>query len=196
MSLVCNYLKKWKLKISIDKTVSSVFHIKNHLAKLPLKVCMDQGTTLKFEPTPKYLGVRLDRSLTFNKHINELKCKVSARIALLKRLASTNWGASFKVLRTSTIALAYAPAEYCVPTWCRSTHAHIMDVPLNEAMRVITGCIRSTPTSYLPFLAGISPPEFRRKAICYKLYKKANAPDHLLHQTLYVKAVRHVYLSI
>ena len=161
MTLICNYLEKWRLKISMDKTVSSVFHIKNHLAKLPLKVCAGPGTTLKFEPTPKYLGVRLDRSLTFKKHISELKCKVSARVALLKRLAGTSGGASFQVLRTSTIALVYAPAEYCVPTRCRSTHAHTMNVPLNEAMRVITGCIRSTPTSYLPFLAGITPPRIQ-----------------------------------
>jgi len=42
-----------------------------------------------------------------------LKKKVSSRVAFIKRLAGVGWGASFKALRTSCLALAFAPAEYC-----------------------------------------------------------------------------------
>jgi len=60
-------------------------------------------------------------------------------VALIKQLASVGWGASFKALRTSCLALAFAPAEYCAPVWCHSAHTKHIDVPLNESMRVITG---------------------------------------------------------
>ena len=36
-----------------------------------------------------------------------------ARTVLIRRLAGTRWGASTPTLRTSTLALVYAPAEYC-----------------------------------------------------------------------------------
>jgi len=43
---------------------------------------------------------------------HKLRRKVSSRVALSKRLASVGWGASFnKDLRTSCLALEFAPAE-------------------------------------------------------------------------------------
>jgi len=126
-------------------------------------------------------------SLSVVQDTHTLKKKVSSRVALTKRLAGVGWGASFKALRTSCLALAFAPAEYCVPVWCRSAHTKHIDVPLNESMRVITGCLRTTPTSFLPILSGITPFETRRSASCLKLYTKDLNPKHLLHETLYLK---------
>jgi len=54
-------------------------------------------------------------------------------------------------------------------------------------MRVVTGCLRSTPSSFLPVLSGINPPETIRSASCLKLYTNAFNPKHLRHETLYLK---------
>jgi len=62
-----------------------------------------------------------------------------------------------------------------------------IDAPLNESMRVITGCLQSTHSSFLPILSGITPSETRRSASCLRLYTKALNPKHLLHKTLYLK---------
>ena len=102
-------------------------------------------------------------------HTHTLKKKVSSRVALIKRLADVGWRASFKALRTSRLALAFAPAEYCAPVWCRSAHIKHIDVPLNESMYVVTGYLRSTP-SFFPILYGITSSETRRNASCLKLY--------------------------
>ena len=48
-------------------------------------------------------------------------------------------------------------------------------------------CLRSTPSSFLPILSGITPSETRRCASCLKLYAKAFNPKHLLHETLHLK---------
>ena len=108
-------------------------------------------------------------------------------MALIKRLASLGWGASFKALRTSCLALAFAPAEYCAQVCRRSAHTKHIDVSLNESMCVITGCLRSTPISSFPSLSCITPSETRRSASCLKLYTKALNAKHLLHETLYLK---------
>ena len=58
------------------------------------------GKLLPFQNNLTYLGMTLDRSLTFKDHILKLKNKVSFLVALIKRLAGLTWGCSFNVLRT------------------------------------------------------------------------------------------------
>ena len=182
---VISYMQRWRLKVSASKTVASVFHLRNYAAGRELRVALPNGQLLPFESNPKYLGVTLDRSLTFLRHCRTLKKKVNSRVALLHRLAGTNWGACFSTLRISALALAYSAAEYCAPVWCRSSHAALVDVPLNDAMRLISGCLRSTPLSVLPHLAGIQAPRDRRDEACLRLYTKAAHANHPLHQVLH-----------
>ena len=80
MNIVQNYLKRWRLKLSKNKTVSSALHIRSHQVNKQLKLCLDQQQTTKYEPTPKYLGINLDRSLTLKHHIEQLKSEVSASV--------------------------------------------------------------------------------------------------------------------
>ena len=151
---VSKYYRKWHLKLSTTKSVCSIFHLKNHLAQYQLQVYMS-GNSIPFVPTPRYLGVTLNRSLTFRQQIEKLKNKMTSRVALVKRLAGLNWGACFNVLRVSTLSLVAAPAEYCSPVWNQSSHTNKLNTPFNEALRTISGCIKPTHISFLPFLAGI-----------------------------------------
>ena len=57
-----------------------------------------------------------------------------------------------------------------------------LDVALNDSMRIISGCMRPTETTFLPVLAGITPADIRREARVAKLTETAkNNPEHLLH---------------
>ena len=108
-----------------------------------------------------YLGVTLDRSLTFRQHIEKLKNKITSRVPLVKQHAYLNWGACFDVLRISTISLILAPAEYCSPVWNQSSHVNKLNIPFNEAFRTISGCIKPARVNFLPFLAGVESLENR-----------------------------------
>ena len=139
---------------------------------------------LEVQQAPKYLGVRLDRTLSFKQHLEDVRAKVTSRVALIRRLAGTTWGASAKTLRLSTQALVFSTAEYCAPVWSRSPHAKKVDVDINNALRIITGCLKPTPVSHLPVLAGIAPAGLRREAATLALARKAQKHDgHLLHNT-------------
>ena len=123
----------------------------------------------------------------YKNQLHKPKQKVSFQVALVRKLSGTNWGTSFDTLRTSTTALVFAPVEYYAPVWCQSTNTKTLDVFLNEAMRIVSGCIRSTPLNFLTPLSGIQPPSCRRKKLCKRLYYKADNTGHLLHNILYSK---------
>ena len=58
-----------------------------------------------------YLGVKLDRSLTFRHHLMALRKKLSSRVTLLKRLVGLEWDAGAKSLRIATLSLVYSTAD-------------------------------------------------------------------------------------
>ena len=191
MTTLSAYLQTWRLKLSHTKTVTSAFHLNNREAKRELKI-FNNGKLLPYCPTPTYLGVKLDRSLTFRHHLEALRKKLSTRVTLLRRLAGSGWGAGAKTLRTAALSLVYSTAEYCAPVWCRSAHTRLIDSVLNDALRIVTGCLRPTPTDYLPILAGIQPAELRRRGATLSLANRATLnPDHILHEQLVGKQNAH-----
>ena len=98
------YLRQWWLKLSEGKTVSKVFHLKNKEAKRELDVYINTRR-LNFQPTTAYLGVKLDRTLSYWQHLAGLRDKVMERSALIHKLVGTGWGASPSTLRTSALAI-------------------------------------------------------------------------------------------
>ena len=127
-----------------------MFHLNNHLASKSIKVALDPNAILNCERYPTYLGITLDRSLTYRKHLHKVKQKVSSQVALMRKLSETNWGTSFDTLQISTTALVFAPAEYFSPVWFQSINTKTLDVSLNEAMWIVSGCIRPTLLLFLP----------------------------------------------
>ena len=151
ISTLLAYLQTWRLKLSHTKTVTAAFHLNNREAKRELKV-YNNGRLLPFCPTPTYLGVKLHRLLTFRHHLVALRKKLSSRITLLRGLVGSGWGDGAKTLRIATLSLVHSIAEYCEPVWCRSAHTRLIDSVLNDALRIVTGCLRPTPTDHLPVL--------------------------------------------
>ena len=114
-----------------------------------------------------------------------LRKKLSSCVTLLRRLLGSGWGAGGKTLRIATLSLVYSTAEYCAPVWCRSAHTRLIDSVLNDALRIVTGCLRPTPTDHLPILSGIQPAELRRMGATLSLaYRGSLDPDHILHGLL------------
>ena len=179
MTILSKYFDRWYLKMNIGKTVTTVFHLNNREANLKLRVTAD-GRPLPNESKPKYLGITLDRSLTFKDHLENSKQKLKKRTSIIRKLTGTTWGASQNVLRTSAVALCYSVAEYGSPAWARSSHTSKVDTLLNENMRLISGTLKSTPLEWLPTMCNIAPPAVRREEANQKLHNKiVSAPPDL-----------------
>jgi len=87
-------------------------------------------------------------------------------------------------LRTAILALVHSTAEHWAPVWCRSAHTRLIDPTINDALRNVTGCLRSTPADNLPILAGIQPAKLRRSRPTLYPGRRAMEPGHLLHSAL------------
>ena len=184
MTTILTYLQTWRLQLSHTKTVTTAFHLNNREAKRELNI-YNNGKRLPFCAVPTYLGVKLDRSLTFRYHLEALRKKLTTRVALIRRLAVSGWGTEAKTLRTAILSLVYSTAEYCATVWCRSAHTCLIDSVLNDALRIVTGCLHPTPTDYLPVLTGIQPAELRRLGATLSLaYRGSLDPDHILCELL------------
>ena len=161
------YYRENHLRANPSKTQVCAFHLRNREAKRQLNVSWS-GTALETCQHPVYLGVTLDRCLTFKTHVEKTKAKVCARNNIVSKLTGTRWGASPPTLRSTALALCYSSAEYACPVWERSVHADKVDPALNATCRLITGCLRPTPTNSLYILSGIAPPGIRREAASSK----------------------------
>ncbi|KAI4822744.1 hypothetical protein KUCAC02_008273 [Chaenocephalus aceratus] len=128
------YYEENHLRANPSKTLVCAFHLRNREAKRQLKT-----------------------------HTEKTKCKVSARNNIIRKLTGTTWGANPQTLKSTALALCYSAAEYACPVWERAAHAKKLDPALNASFRIITGCLKSTPTDRLYILEGIAPPEIRRE---------------------------------
>ena len=54
LECVSEYYRKWYLKLLTTKSVSFIFHLRNHLAQYQVHVHMS-GNSIAFDPTPKSL---------------------------------------------------------------------------------------------------------------------------------------------
>lgn len=147
LELLNEYFKNWRLRPNTGKTVSCSFHLNNRQANYQLKINFN-GDTGKHEKFPKYLGVYLDRSLTFRRNMESIRNRLRSRVNVVQKLAGTTWGCSAKTLRTTTRAMILSVADYCSPVWMLSAHVKLIDTQINVAMRIITGAVYSTPRVY------------------------------------------------
>jgi hypothetical protein len=166
-----NYFYNWHLKPNPVKSEVCAFHLNNREARKKLKV-MFKREQMKNDFTPKYLGITLDRTLTFNEHLDRTMKEVRPRVNLIQKLTGTGWGADAKTLRMAALALTYSTTEYGAQVWCTSAHVKKVDTQLHKLMRVISWTMKSTQLQWLTVLTNIVPPDLRRKEKLIKIIKK------------------------
>ena len=162
------------LKNEQTTTVSTIIHLDNHHAAQIFKIQIG-NKQLPPEPNPKYLGVTLDRILTYKKHTEKIVQKLKARNSILKKFTVTTWGAS-----QTTMRICYSTVEYCAPVRDRSKHTKKIDTQYNTTLRIVSGTLKAIPTIWLPTLTAIAPPHLRKQKLSQNAYLQLdNLPDNI-----------------
>ena len=106
--------------------------------------------------------------------------QLPSHVTLLRRIVGSGWSAGAKALCTAAISLVYSTAEHCVPVSYRSAHDHLIDSVLTDALCIVIGCLRPTPTDHLRVLSGMQPAELcRLGATLFLVHRRSLDPDHI-----------------
>ena len=151
-----SWTKKWCVAVNKDKSSTTLFTLspKQKAGTITLG-----GTPLKEDEEATYLGVTFDKRQTWKQHIAKAEAKARRRLAILRKLAGTIWGASEKMLKTVYQGTVRPHLEYGSTVWSTTakTNQQALDKVQNQALRLITGAMRSTPITEMERLTGVQP---------------------------------------
>ena len=141
----------WCLLINPSKCEASFFSVDPHQANLQPNLLL-LGSRLHFNPTPTFLGVTFDRTLSFSKHVSLLKARFFPRLKVLRCISASSWGPS-KEPSLFCINLFFGPFS---PTlhpdgflFLSTTNLTRLERLHRAASRAITGCLSSSPIPVL-----------------------------------------------
>ena len=75
------------------------------------------GSRLRFNPTPTFLGVTFDRTLSFSKHVSLLKAKFFPCLKALRCISASLWGPSKESLSVLYKAFLQSLLTYASHEW-------------------------------------------------------------------------------
>ena len=185
------WTNSWMIKINGKKTTFTVFTLSNPTKRNQTKTRQSKEITLKIngeklkeEEQPTYLGVTFDRRLTWNSQIQRSHTRAKIRLGLMKKLASTQWGANKDVLKKLYVGRVRPVLEYGTTalSTAAKTNKEKLNKIQNQAMRMMTGAMKSTPIQALETATGLSSLDDRRdtKVLICLLYTSPSPRDRLL----------------
>ena len=181
---VCSWTERWALQLNTTKTVSTLFTLSTAKEKVSLRL---NNQPVPQVETPTFLGVTLDTRLTWKPHLEAVEAKAIRKLAIMKKLAGTTWGANSDILKQVYTGAVRPVVEYASTIWdtASKTNKSKLDRVQNMGLRIILGAMRSTPIQQMEKTTDLQPLECRRE---YKAAiqgeKLKRLTSHPLHQTL------------
>lgn len=183
------WLTKHNFSLSRDKSSAILFR-KGHSNK-DLPVISIQGEIIKWVKQIKYLGIHFSYNLNWMVHTRYLKDKTSKRINILRALCGTKWGGDPATLLTLYKSIILSQLDYGSQLFRPSSKQSkkTLDKIQYCCLRLILGCMKSTPIYALISESGETTLDNRRKWLAGKYILKTLADDHsplipILHKLL------------
>ena len=160
VNVLAAWAKRWNVSINKDKSSTTLFTLtKQQAGKIKLG-----DYPLKEDDEPTYLGVTFDKRQTWKPHLQEAETRARRKLALMRKLAGSTWGADERTLRTVYEGAVRPHLEYGSAAWSSASKSTLQSVDKvqNQALRLITGAMKTTPISAMEKVTGIQPLQDRR----------------------------------
>ena len=108
---------------------------------------------------PTYVSVTLDQKLTWKNQLHRIQATAKIRLALIKKMSCTEWGADQNVLKKLYVGRILPVLEYGMAasfTAAKSNSSKLSRVQ-HQAMRMLTGTMWSTPMLAMETVTGLQP---------------------------------------
>ena len=154
------WTEEWNVSINKEKSSTTLFTI----TQQKIEPIVLGGTRLKQDDEPNYLGITYDKRQTWKPHLQAAETKSKRKLALMRKLTGSTWGANEKTLKTVYQGSVRPHLEYGATAWSTAarTNLHSIDKVQNQALRIITGAMKSTPITAMEEVTGIQPLKTRR----------------------------------
>ena len=149
----------WCLPLNPSKCEASFFSVDPHHVNLQPNLLL-LGSRLRFNPTPTFLGVTFDRTLSFSKHVSSLKAKFFPRLKALRCISASSWGPSKESLSLLYKSFLRPLLTYASPgcfTFLSTTNINKLERLHRVASCAITGCLSSSLIPLYFFEASLPP---------------------------------------
>lgn len=155
------------LKLKVNETKTKAILFQNSSNELNTNI---NGIKLETVRTHPYLGITMDRYLSFGPHVRVLQRKLVERINMLKVLSGVKNGAHPSTMVQIHKALVRSTLEYGSSVHCNAsaTNRRKLATTNNVSLRKATGCTRSTPLNALAAISGVEPIELRHEYVTAK----------------------------
>lgn len=137
---LCNkYFSKWKIKINHEKTQSIIFPYNKSYKRLPLRHLQFENNNIVIQNHVKYLGVILDKKLSFQKHIDETCVKAMKSLRALWTLLHRRSFLNFKNKNLIFKCVLRPILSYASPVWYKAANSHLkkMQIIQNKCLKII-----------------------------------------------------------
>ena len=121
MNLISDWAKEWLVMINRTKTEATCFSLSPKREEFILQI---NGQKIHQQDTT-YLGVKLDRKLTSSPHVSTMHSKGFRKMALMKKLAGTKWGANMKIFTQVYTATVRPHMEYASSAWSSAAKTNL-----------------------------------------------------------------------
>ena len=144
-----NWLIVNRLSLNVDKTNFVIFHPYNKPPKQKITLKIHKNAISEKDHV-KYLGIIIDSTLTWGKHIDNLSTKLSKNIGLLYKIRPF---VNMKLMKTLYYSLIYSHLNYAIEVWGSADNIHMNRILIlqKKFVRLITfSDKRQCDYSFLP----------------------------------------------
>lgn len=168
--IINEYFRLNRISMNAAKTKVIIF-TSNRRAKDPMVIEFDQHQIPEIDCV-KFLGLTIDRHLSWNEHCKNLISKISQGLGALYKFKNKFDEETKKMIYYACI---HSHLTYCTALWGESSLSRKIQTIQNKALRVVYSCDRRSNRLELYLMAEILPLNaLFRKQTCSYIYKSMN----------------------
>ncbi|GIY59833.1 uncharacterized protein CEXT_580051 [Caerostris extrusa] len=139
------------MTVNLEKDSHSDFFLTSQTLLLDLKY---RDAALIHNSKFNYLGVTFDNKLNWKSHIESISNRFLKRVTILKHLAGSLWGCDRSTLNVTYKPIILPLINYCCEPLIAANEQvwQKLEQLQNQALRLITGAIKSTPINAMLLL--------------------------------------------
>lgn len=133
------YFYKWKIKINPTKTQAIIFPYNKSPKRTPTRQLNFGNETIAINDYVKYLGIILDKKLTFKKLIEETCTKCLKTVRALWSLINKRSSLNLKNKNLIYKSIIRPTLTYGCPVWYKAAKTHLMKLQIvqNKCLKII-----------------------------------------------------------